>query len=109
MRQLAGWAALPATVGGVLLKPEVRALVKEPGGKEVYAVTRIEATKAGPATVTFSAMPVALFIDGMEIKAEKELRLDLSRGTHTVAIRLDLNAMPDLVTLQSPDVTFRAE
>ena len=107
--QLAGWAALPATVGGALLGPEVRAVVKEPAGKEVYAVTRFEATKAGAATLTFSAVPAAVWLDGRPVAAEKLLRVDLARGPHTLAIRLDMAALPDQLTLHSPDVVFRAD
>src|SRR5207244_12461203 len=92
---LGGWAALPATVGGSLLGPEVRALVKEPAGKGVYAVTRFEATKAGAATLTFSAAPAAVWLDGRPVAVEKVLRVDVARGPHTLAIRLDMAALPE--------------
>ena len=54
--QLAGWTPLTTTVGGALLKSEVRALLpKELTGRQVYAVTRFEATSPGRETDVLTA------------------------------------------------------
>lgn len=108
--QLNGWTSVTTTVGGALLKSEVRAgLPKESAGKQVYAVTRFEATQAGPGTLTFVDVPAKVWLDGREVNAAKELKADLTRGPHTLAIRLDPAALPDQFSLQSPDVVFRPD
>jgi hypothetical protein len=108
--QLAGWTPLTTTLAGALVKGEVRAtLPKDLADKQVYAVTRFEATKAGPATLTLSEAPSTVWLDGQEVKGQKELKLDLGRGSHTLAIRLDPAAVPDQLILQSPDVVFRPD
>jgi putative heme-binding domain-containing protein len=108
--QLDGWTSVTTTVGGALLKSEVRAgLPKESAGKQIYAVTRFEATHAGTATLNFVDVPAKVWLDGREVNAAQELKADLARGSHTLAIRLDPAALPDQFILQSPDVVFRPD
>jgi putative heme-binding domain-containing protein len=109
-RQLAGWTPVTTTVGGVLRMDDVAAVLpKDIAGKDAFAVTRFEATKDGPATLTFSSEPTALWLDGKPIDPQKEVRLELSRGTHTLAVPLGRNAALAQFPLQSPDVVFRPD
>ena len=85
----------------------------------VYAATHVEASKGGLArfVLTVSA-PAQLWIDGKavaEIPAVKsgegsasalEYRAELSAGRHAVVLKLDPKALPEALTLKSPDVAF---
>jgi hypothetical protein len=67
-------------------------------------------TKDGAVTLTFSSAPATpLWLDGKQIDARKDLRMDLARGTHTLVIPLDPASLPDQLILQSPDVVFRPD
>jgi hypothetical protein len=108
--ELAGWTPVTTTIGGMLRMDDVRAILpKDMTGKQVFAVTRFETTKDGSVALTFSSEPVGLWVDGKPIDAQKELRLELSRGTHTLAIPVDRNVVLAQFSLQSPDVVFRPD
>jgi putative heme-binding domain-containing protein len=108
--QLPGWTPVTTTVGGVLRADDVKAILpKDLKDKQIFAVTRFEVTKAGPVTLTFGGAPAGLWIDGKMVEDREEVRLELDRGTHTLAIPLDWNAVLAQVALHSPDVVFRPD
>ncbi|HTK78034.1 MAG TPA: hypothetical protein VL371_22395, partial [Gemmataceae bacterium] len=108
--QLLGWTPVTTTIGGVLRADDVKAaLPKDVGRKPIFGVTRFEVTKAGPVTLTFGGAPTGLWVDGQMVEDQKEVRLQLPRGTHTLAIMLDPNGVTAQFSLQSPDVIFRPD
>lgn len=102
------WAPITTTVGGALLKSEVRVLAGR--SESVYAATRFEVPKAGRATLTFGkSAPAAGWVDGKPLEKAAQVSLDLAAGTHILVIRLDVARMPERQSLRSADVVFRPE
>jgi putative heme-binding domain-containing protein len=102
------WQPLTTTVAGALLGAEVKTLHAT---GVVYLATRFDASKAGPVTLTPEALPksATLWLDGTEVKASKTLSTNLTQGTHTLVVRVNVAELPERWTLRSTEVTFRPE
>ncbi|HEY1381687.1 MAG TPA: PVC-type heme-binding CxxCH protein, partial [Gemmataceae bacterium] len=109
---LPGWTPLTTTVAGALLKAEVRALpaVATGPGKAVYGATRFEVLKPGRVMLSFGkGGPASVWVDSKSAPATAEITLELAAGVHTLVIDSELAALPDRLTLRSPDVVFRPD
>ena len=84
--KLPNWQPLTTTTAGALLASEVLAIC--PGGP-VYLATRFEATKAGMVKLKLDVqLAASVWLDGHSLTAGPELSVDLSRGVHTLVLRM---------------------
>jgi hypothetical protein len=53
--------------------------------------------------------PASVWVDSKSAPATAEITLELAAGVHTLVIDSELAALPDRLTLRSPDVVFRPD
>lgn len=108
-----GWKPLQSRVNGTVARDTLVSMTAQPPHislVHVYLKTRIEASKAGPATLTLKgANSATLWIDGRQVEGEGSFKTNLDAGTHTVLVRLDARDLPKELRLASDDVTFATE
>lgn len=106
--KLPNWQSLTTTVAGALLASEVRALRLE---GTIHLATRFEVTNSDKVMLKLDPLPMSakLWLDGREVSAGLELTTSLSRGKHTLVIRLNSKDLPHRWVLRSADVVFLAE
>ena len=106
--KLSNWQPLTTTTAGALLGGEVRAICQS---GPVYLATRFEATKAGVVKLKLDRQPpsVAIWLDGRNMRAGQEIAADVSRGVHTLVLRLNAQDLPPRLVLRSADVVFSVE
>jgi len=105
------WSPLYATVGGALLKEDLRGEAPTPSGREpIFAATRFQIAKAGPVKLRLDgiASPKA-WIDGRPAGGAAEITADLPAGAHTFLVKLDPQQLPDQLRLEIADGWFLLE
>jgi putative heme-binding domain-containing protein len=75
----------------------------------VFAEARFQTAKTGRVRFNVPAGRPLVWINGQAVKtAGNSFEADLSAGAHTITLRFDAKALPDVVKLESADVTFVA-
>ncbi len=108
---VSSWPPLYATVGGALLKEDLRGEMPTPIRREpIFAATRFQTAKAGTVKLKLDgvANPKA-WIDGRPVGAAAEITADLAAGAHTFLVKLDPQQLPDQVRLELTEGWFLLE
>ncbi|MGV3774641.1 MAG: PVC-type heme-binding CxxCH protein [Verrucomicrobiales bacterium] len=104
------WAPSMTFVDGRLPKSELQDAVnrmKNRNPNAVYAIARFDVSKAGPVTLQFENLDKAfIWIDGKEVKAGQEVKVELAAGTHQIAVRIDSASLPEFIRVKTSDGTF---
>ncbi len=102
------WSAANSLVDGRLLRGQLRAsldAVRNRDPRSIYVAAQFQVARTGAVAFHFSgASGSAIWVDGRP--ANRELKTELSAGTHTIITKLDANNLPDSLRLESADVTF---
>jgi hypothetical protein len=107
----ADWKPALSFVDGSLPRAQMEEATKVSfhiGLVSVFAEAQFQVSQAGKARFTVPAGGKPLvWIDGKPVKAAgNEFEADLTAGAHTVILRFDAKALPEMVKLESADVTF---
>jgi hypothetical protein len=102
-------AALPAytLVDGRLLKEQLKELlpgVTARGETVVYAAAKFQSTGGKTRLKLTGASKVS--VDGKPLAIEPDLVPDLAPGIHTIVVKLDVSAPPEVLRAESPDARF---
>jgi putative heme-binding domain-containing protein len=100
------WSPMYTTVRGALPREELKAEQGE-SRLPLFAAARFQTAKGGPVKFKLEGVgsPKA-WIDGKPVGGDSELVVDLSAGTHTFVVKVNVNDVQNHVRLQSPDVSF---
>jgi hypothetical protein len=104
------WQPMMTLVDGRLVKREFENLLKSVHYRDpdaIYAKARFEVPRSGPVRLQLPKLNKAIvWIDGKPVPASEELTMDLASGPHTLAVKLDAKALPDHLSVATPDGTF---
>ncbi len=81
---------------------EALQLVTNPGGV-IYAVTQFQST--GKTRLDLTGIAKAI-LDGAPLTITPDLTHELPAGVHTLAVKLDVPALPEVLRAASPDASF---
>lgn len=105
-----GWMPFISRVNGTVFGSQLAAMTKQPHNislVHVYLRTRVSVEKDEEVTFsTAGAEKSALWVDGKAVDGDHHFTTQLSRGSHTVLVRLDARDLPTAFRLVSRDVTF---
>jgi hypothetical protein len=108
---VSSWPPLYATVGGALLKEDLRGEMPTPIRREpIFAATRFQISKAGLVKLKLDgvANPKA-WIDGRPVGGGAEITAELAAGAHTFLVKLDPQQLPDQMRLELTEGWFLLE
>lgn len=109
-----GWAPFISNVSGAVsggaLRNATQQKSKYVGLVHIYMRTKVEAAKDGQVMFNVTGpTKVDLWVDGQQLKGERDFSTNLKAGKHTVLVRLDAKAVPPQLRLKSRDVSFAVE
>jgi len=107
---LTDWVPVFARVSGALPKEDLdAAMTWKRNTRGVFAATQFSSAKGGAATFTLNGGPIIDgWLNGKQIKLGKELRLTLQPGLNTLVLQVSESALPEVIQLNSTDVSFVA-
>ena len=105
-----GWMPLLSRVNGTVFGSQLAAMTKQPHNislVHVYLRTKVVVVDDGEVTFSTNGPDKAdLWVNGQAINGGKHFTTQLSRGSHSVIVRLDARDLPNAFRLVSRDVTF---
>ena len=95
-------------IGHPFNPPHVIPLVEVVGGKYSARTTQPFTLSAagGVAKFTLTGEAVNLWVNGTRVSPAAQFSADVKRGLNTIVIRVEDTRVPDVVKLESRDVTF---
>jgi putative heme-binding domain-containing protein len=100
------WHRAASLVNGRMLAEDLERAAQSTNST-ILAGTRFRSVKSGPVRFNLSAPAgTPVWIDGALVNHTNSLSAQLPAGVHTIIVRLEGNAMPDAIRLQSDDGTF---
>jgi putative heme-binding domain-containing protein len=107
---LKDWVPLYARVSGALPKDDVLSVMTTTRNiRGVFAATQFTSAKGGAATFTLKGGPiVGAWLNGQPVKLGASTKLTPATGLNTLVIQLGDDAPPEVVQLNSTDVSFLA-
>lgn len=107
---LKDWVPLFARVSGALPKEDVLAVMgSTKNNRGVFAATQFNSAKGGSATFTMNGGPiVGAWLNGKPVKLGASSKLNVTAGVNTLVLQLGDAEPPEVVKLNSSDVSFLA-
>lgn len=101
---------LYARVSGALPKDDVIGVMTSTrNNRGVFAATQFNSAKGGTAMFTMSGGPiVGAWLNGKPVKLGSSSKLNVAAGVNTLVLQLGDAEPPDVVQLNSSDVSFLA-
>lgn len=107
---VAGWMPLNSTVEGKLLKHDLQSQIEPKskyGAVAVFALANLQLATATNVNLKISgAEKPAVWIDGKPVAANSSASVELAQGKHRVVIRVEAQALPEHLRLETSEGTF---